>query len=90
MSPAASLRRQLGWTQSRAARALGLCTRSLQRIERGPLAWRDAELLARVYGAALGRPVNPQFDLYERAPRLATGAAGRSPRPLVQARRTED
>lgn len=84
MSPAARFRRELGWTQPRAARALGLCTRTVQRLERGPLAWPDAELLARVYGAALGRPLNPQHDLYERPPRLATRAAGRSPRPLVR------
>lgn len=84
MTPQARYRRLLGWTQRQAAKRLGLCLRSLQRIERGPLDWPDAELLARVYGAALGRPLHPQHDLYERPnPSLATGAAGRSPRPLV-------
>ena len=83
MTPAARLRRELGWTQRQAARRLGLCTRSLQRIERGPLDWPDATLIARVYGAALGRVLNPQHDLYERATPLANGAAGRSPSALV-------
>lgn len=62
--PAATLRRACGWTQAQAARRLGLCTRTLQRIEATAPTWPEAEQLARVYGAALGRRVNPQYELY--------------------------
>lgn len=74
ISPLARLRRELGWTQARAARALGVCVRTLQRMERGPLSWPDAEIAARVYGRALGRTINPQYELYGLpTPHLASG-----------------
>lgn len=74
MSPLARLRRELGWNQATAACALGVCVRTVQRMEAGPLAWPEAEVAARVYGAALGRSINPQYELYGLPqPRLAHG-----------------
>ena len=64
VNPIARLRRELGWTQATAARALGVCVRAVQRMEAGPLSWPEAEVAARVYGAALGRQINPQYELY--------------------------
>ncbi|HET8629308.1 MAG TPA: helix-turn-helix transcriptional regulator [Thermomicrobiales bacterium] len=86
-SPAARLRRELRWTQRQAATRLGYCLRTLQRIEAGAPAWPEAEVLARVYGAALGRPVDPQFELYG-VPRPSVSQAGASGRS-VQARRAQ-